>query len=244
MRPFFIALAFLTLLPSPKYKDFDGNELGRAMAAFPLVGLLLGGLLYFLNGLLSPNLPEGLTNIILIATLVLLTGGIHLDGLMDTADGFGGGRDRAKVLEIMRDSRSGSFAVLTVIFLVMIKWEALNSLSPASKGTALLLMPVAARWGQVFVTSISPSARSDGFGQHVVEGLDRRAPLVAFLSALVIALLFAGGAGLMLVALVSLISYLWSRFFIYYIGGITGDIIGALSEVLEVLVLLLFVLWA
>jgi adenosylcobinamide-GDP ribazoletransferase len=242
MRPFFTALAFLTLLPSPRYDDFEGDELGRAMAVFPLVGLILGGLLYVINILLSPNLPEGLTNIILIATLVLLTGGIHLDGLMDTADGFGGGNNRSKVLEIMRDSRTGSFGVLAVILLLMVKWEALNSLSGESKGTVLLIMPLAARWGQVMLTYISPSARVDGFGRHVIKGLGVPALSGAFFFTLGISILLAGWPGLAVVALVSLFSFLWSRLFVIRIGGITGDVIGALSELLEVLVLLGFVI--
>jgi len=242
MRPLFTALAFLTLLPSPRYDDFKGDELGRAMGAFPLIGLLLGGILFGIDLLLVPRLPAGLVNIILIATLVLLTGGIHLDGLMDTADGFGGGNNRARVLEIMRDSRTGSFGVLAVILLLMVKWEALNSLSPSIKGPALLLMPVLARWGQVMLAYISPSARVDGFGRHVIKGLGIPSLATAFSSALVIAVLLAGWPGLALIVLASVFSFLWSRLFVIRIGGITGDVIGALSELLEVIILLFFVI--
>ncbi len=242
MRPFFTALAFLTLIPSPRYDDFEGNELGRAMAVFPLIGLLLGGVLFSVDSLLAPHVPAGLLNIILIATLVLLTGGIHLDGLMDTADGFGGGNNRSKVLEIMRDSRTGSFGVLAILLLLMVKWEALNSLSPTSKGTALMIMPVAARWGQVMLTYISPSARVDGFGRHVIKGLGVPALSAAFFSTLGISVLLAGWLGLAMIVLVSIFSFLWSRLFVIRIGGITGDVIGALSELLEVIILLFFVL--
>ena len=242
MRPFFTALAFLTLIPSPRYDDFEGNELGRAMAVFPLIGLLLGGVLFSVDSLLAPHVPAGLLNIILIATLALLTGGIHLDGLMDTADGFGGGNNRSKVLEIMRDSRTGSFGVLAVILLLMVKWEALNSLSPSTKGTALLVMPVMARWGQVMLTYISPSARVDGFGRHVIKGLGVPSLVTAFLTAIGIAVLLAGWSGFILIIFASIFSFLWSRLFVIRIGGITGDVIGALSELLEVLILLGFVI--
>lgn len=243
MRPFFTALAFLTLIPSPRYDDFKGDELGRAMALFPLIGLILGGILLGINILLTPHLPAGLLNIILIATLVLLTGGIHLDGLMDTADGFGGGNNRAKVLEIMRDSRTGSFGVLAAILILMVKWEALNALSPSTKGTALLLMPVLARWAQVMLTYISPSSRVDGFGRHVIKGLGIPSLASAFLSALGIAVFLAGWPGLILIIFASIFSFLWSRLFVIRIGGITGDIIGALSEIIEVLALLFFIVW-
>jgi adenosylcobinamide-GDP ribazoletransferase len=243
MRPFFTALAFLSLIPSPRYDDFKGDELGRAMALFPLIGLILGVLLFGLNILLEPYLPAGLLNIILIATLVLLTGGIHLDGLMDTADGFGGGNNRAKVLQIMKDSRTGSFGVLAAILILMVKWETLNNISPASKGTALLVMPVMARWGQVILTYISPSARVDGFGRHVIKGLGIPSLAIAFLSALGIAVFLAGWPGLILIVFASIFSFLWSRLFVIRIGGITGDVIGALSEIIEVFALLFFIVW-
>ena len=242
MRRFFNALAFLSTLPSKKYEDFESNELGKSMAFFPLVGLILGGCLVLVNFLLSPYLDSSLLNIILLALLVFLTGGIHLDGLMDVADGIGGGNNKDKVLSIMRDSRVGSFGVLSAIFLVLIKLEALNSLGSESKWAALILMPVVARWGQVFLSYISPFARKDGLGRSAIEGLNNPTLVFALISALIISWFSAGLTGLGIMAIVSLFTFAWSRVFIVRLGGITGDIIGALSEVLEVLVLFVFVL--
>ncbi len=84
MRRFLTALGFLTIFPSPAHSDFEENELGRSMALFPLVGLLIGCILFVINAILSPFFSDGLVNIILIASLALLTGGLHLDGFMDT----------------------------------------------------------------------------------------------------------------------------------------------------------------
>ena len=241
MRRFFNALAFLSTLPSKKYEDFEENELGKSMAFFPLVGLILGSCLLLVNFLLSPYLSASLLNILLLALLVLLTGGIHLDGLMDVADGLGGGNNKDKVLSIMRDSRVGSFGVLSAVFLVMIKWEALSSLAPGSKWAALILMPVVARWGQVFLSYISPFARKDGLGRCAIEGLNNPTLIFALITALIISWFTAGLTGLGIMAIVSLFTFIWSRVFIMRLGGITGDIIGALSELLEVLVLLIFI---
>lgn len=211
------------------------------MAFFPLVGLILGVCLLLVNFLLSPYLSISLLNIILLALLVFLTGGIHLDGLMDVADGLGGGNNKDKVLAIMRDSRVGSFGVLSAVFLVLIKLEALNSIEPESKWAALILMPVVARWGQVFLSYISPFARKDGLGRCAIEGLNNPTLIFALISALIISWFTAGLTGLSIMAIVSLFTFVWSRVFIMRLGGITGDIIGALSELLEVLVLLIFV---
>ena len=241
MRRFFNALAFLSTLPSKKYEDFEGNELGKSMAFFPIIGLILGGCLLLINFLLTPYLNASLLNIILLALLVLLTGGIHLDGLMDVADGLGGGNNKEKVLHIMRDSRVGSFGVLSAIFLVLIKLEALNSFGPESKWAALILMPVVARWGQVFLSYISPFARKDGLGRSAIEGLTTPTILFALITTLIVSWFTSGLTGLSIMAIVSLFTFVWSRVFIVRLGGITGDIIGALSELLEVLVLLIFI---
>jgi len=131
---------------------------------------------------------------------------------------------------------------MAILFLLMIKWEALNNIDSGSKGVALLLMPVAARWGQVFLAYISPSAREDGFGRCVVNGLTPISLLTAFIFALLLSLLMAGWTGVAVLLAATFFSFLWARLFIIRIGGITGDIIGALSEALEVLVLLIFVM--
>ncbi|MDH3973964.1 MAG: adenosylcobinamide-GDP ribazoletransferase [Deltaproteobacteria bacterium] len=239
MRDFLTALGFLTLFPHPQYDDFEGKDLGCSMAAFPLVGLFLGIILVISDFILSSFLPEGLTNILLIALLVILTGGLHLDGFMDTLDGIGGGNNREKILAIMRDSRVGAFGAIGIIFLVIIKWEALNSLGSDVKTTALLLMPLISRWAMALLTHISPYARAEGLGRPFADGLTRERIYFALASTLVISLFLFGFKGIVIVFIIIILSFVLAGWFRNKIGGITGDVIGAWNELAELLVLLL-----
>ena len=211
------------------------------MALFPLVGLLLGLILLIINSLLTPFLPDRLVNIILISTLIIVTGGLHLDGFMDTLDGIGGGNNRERILTIMRDSRVGAFGAIGLVLLLLIKWEALNCLNGEAKGVALLLMPVVGRGGQVLLTYLSPYARAEGIGRSFVDGLDRRVVIVAASVTLVLSLVLAGFAGILIVVFAGFFTLWWGRFFLNKIGGVTGDVIGALNELLELFTLVIIV---
>lgn len=241
MKSFFCALGFLTRLPVPARYRFEAVDLGRSMAAFPLVGFLLGVILVIADRLLSSFLPDGLTNILLLTLLALMTGGLHIDGFMDTLDGLAGGKDRESILEIMRDSRVGALGVVGIVLLLLIKWEALNVLPPEMKQGALLVMPVAGRGGQVLLAYLSPYARSEGLGRPFVGSLTGGGLAVALLSTVVIAAWAVGWYGIFIVIMTSLLTWLWSGWFVKRIGGVTGDVIGALNEVLEVMVLLVLV---
>jgi len=244
MRTFFTALGFLTLFPFPARENFEENDLGRSMAFFPLVGLLLGGILLSIDYALSPFIPSRLLNIIIIAAMVLLTGGLHLDGFMDTLDGIGGGNNKEKILEIMRDSRVGAFGAMGIVFLVLIKWETLNSLEGDLKWKALILMPVISRWGMALLTHIAPYARSQGLGRPFVNGLSRKNVVFAMLLALIISFTASGVFGLLIMIIITGLCLLWSMWFIKKIGGVTGDVIGAFNETAELAVLLIFALSA
>lgn len=242
MRDFLTALGFLTLFPHPQYDDFDGKDLGRSMAAFPLVGLFLGIILVIANFIFTSFLPEGLTNILLIALLVILTGGLHLDGFMDTLDGIGGGNNKEKILTIMRDSRVGAFGVIGIVLLLMIKWEALNVLG-GLKVPALLLMPTASRFAMALLTHISPYARDEGLGRPFADGLTKDRVYFALAVTLIISLFIADMKGLVIVFIITGLTFVWSRWFRNKIGGVTGDIIGAWNEMSELLVVVLILMF-
>lgn len=242
MRDFLTALSFLTLLPHRHYADFEGKDLGRSMAAFPLVGLLLGLTLVVVNGILSPFFSEALTNILLIALLAIITGGLHLDGFMDTLDGIGGGNDREKILTIMRDSRVGAFGVIGIVLLFILKWEALNNIAVEGKAAALILMPVLSRWGMALLTHIVPYARAEGLGRPFAEGLTRERVYFAFTIALIISIIASGFRGIIILTAATVLCFGYAWWFRRKIGGVTGDVIGAFNEFMEMTVLLLFAL--
>lgn len=240
MRRFATALGFLTIIPTPGINEIEGDTLGKSMATFPLVGLLLGGILLLINAVLSPYLTERLTNIIIITALIVITGGLHIDGFMDTIDGLAGGKNREEILEIMRDSRVGALGVVGIVLLVMLKWEALNALGGGGKTAALLLMPALGRWGIVHLTYISTYAREEGLGRPFVNGLERNDLFLALAIILLSSVVLAGTYGLFLVLVSSLLAFICSKWFLKKIGGVTGDVIGAFNEFLEMMVLVLF----
>ena len=240
MKHFVTALGFLTLIPTPHYREVGDEKLGQSMACFPLVGLLLGGILLLIDALLTPWLTERLVNVIIISSLIVITGGLHIDGFMDTIDGLAGGKNREEILEIMRDSRVGALGVVGIALLILIKWEALNTLAGGGKTAALVLMPVVGRWGMAFLTYLSPYAREKGLGRSFVDGFSGKDLSFASVTALLMSLLLSGFFGLLLIFIPALLAVFCSKWFIKKIGGVTGDVIGAFNEFLETVVLLLF----
>ena len=243
MMGFLVALQFLTVLPVKLKGPVDEKILGRSLLYFPIVGLFLGAALVILNQVLPFVFPQRLANLFLVAFLLLLTGGIHIDGLADTADAFFSGKDRKGMLEIMRDSRIGAFGAIAVIFLVLSKWELLSDLTPAIKNTSLLLMPFMGRASLVMAAYLLPYARSSpGLAKPFTEYVRRRDFLFSLALFLILPMLFLRPYGLILSLSILGILLLLLKYLRYKIGGTTGDTLGAVNEVMEVLTLLVMVL--
>jgi len=237
VRALSAALRFLTRLPIPGRETF-ARELGKATIFFPFVGGLIGLLLAGVNlcaGRLWQN--EVISNAIVIVTLVLVTGGLHLDGLMDICDGVFGGRSPGHALEIMKDSRAGAFGVLGAISVLLLKFSFLFALSSDLKWRALIFVPVAGRWALVYAISGFPYLRQEGTGRAFKEQVNGWHLFGA-------SLLAAGIGGLLfrlwfpaLAVIVWLAVYLQARYLMKKLGGLTGDAYGAIAEVVEVAVL-------
>jgi adenosylcobinamide-GDP ribazoletransferase len=233
-----LALTFLTKLPWPWRGPAAEGALARAMFWFPWVGALLGLGFWGVWLGLHRLLPAPAAAALLLAFTVVITGGLHLDGLADTADGLGGGRSATDALRIMKDSRVGAFGVLSLILALLLKFALFLSLGEAGGGRALILYPIISRWAMVFLAYLSPYARPEGgLGQAMTEGASRRVLAGASLSAGVLALLILGTSGLILLAGAAALVWLGSLYFRARLGGITGDVLGATNEVLEVAVL-------
>ncbi len=146
MKAFIAAVQFLTIVPLSKDLRATNETLGNSTAYFPLVGFLIGILLFIYNEVLSLFLPLQVGCILIIALLIVLTGAIHLDGFVDTLDGLAGGRDKATTLEIMKDSRIGAIGVIGVVVLLLVKYASMVNIPRGFLWKALLLMPVIGRW--------------------------------------------------------------------------------------------------
>src|SRR5580700_9282413 len=160
IRQLAVAIAFLTRLPMPSRLVFDAQDVGRSMRWFPLIGLMIGG--FFVAALQLFNLvfPPLVTAFLIAAIDALLTGALHLDGLADTADGFGGGRTREDVLRIMRDHAIGTYGAVALVLVIAVKAATLAALIDCHRAVSwLALMPMLGRWSVVLLSATEPYAR-------------------------------------------------------------------------------------
>lgn len=240
LRELRLAVAFLTRFPVGSPAQVSAEALGRSLAFFPLVGLLLGGLLAGVDTLLTPHLPRPVGDLLLLALLALATGGLHLDGFADLCDGLGGGRDRAAALRIMKDSCIGAFGAIGLILLLLLKYQVLVSLPSAVKPAALLLMPVAGRWAPVLLTVSLPYLRGpEGTGSVFAAHAGWREVLLATLTLLAVAGFLFRVEAVVVVGALALAVAVFGWGMQRRLGGVTGDVLGAGVELLELLTLLL-----
>jgi adenosylcobinamide-GDP ribazoletransferase len=210
------------------------------MSYYPLVGFLLGVILWGAYWLFSHAFPRTLCDGLVVLLLAAVTGALHLDGLADTLDGMAAGKSAEERLRIMRDHRVGTFGAVGLILILGTKFLALNSLPEEIIGKTLLVALALSRWSMVQLTYRAPYARPEGgLGRIFKENVKKREMAVATAFSLIIAvfLLRFWGAVLWLAVGVSALGI--QLLFQKKIGGITGDILGAANETHEVLVLLM-----
>jgi adenosylcobinamide-GDP ribazoletransferase len=239
-KEFNTALTFLTRIQLPLAASGTGFDLARSVWAFPLAGLavgLIGAAIYALAH--KCGLPDWPSAVLSVASTLVATGCLHEDGLADTADGFGGGKTRQRKLEIMRDSRIGTYGVCAVAIAILLRVSALAALShPTAVAMALIAAHGAARAALPPFMLLVPAARSDGLSQRAgtppVAG-------VAISVVLGLLLLFAGlghGSGIEAALLVGVIVIVMAWLCLAQIGGQTGDVLGALEQACEIVILL------
>ena len=239
MKSFFAAIRFLTVLPLPSAGPEDAAVLGRSTRFFPVIGLLAGLMMGGLDAVLGAVLPAGPRNVLIVLVMVGVSGGLHLDGLADTADGFLSSRSRERVLEIMRDSRIGAMGVLAIVGVLALKMAALASLPTGRRWPALLLMPLAGRTALVLEMNLLPYARPTGLGVAFETYKSRWDAVWAIGTLAGIGYAAAGPQGLFAavgtIGVTSVVS-LWSH---RKVGGWTGDTLGAACELCEAVPVLL-----
>jgi len=231
------ALQFLTIFPVPL--NVSGNALRRSVAYFPLVGMLIGGILYGLDRLFALAFPLSLINILLIIALAAMTRALHLDGFIDTCDGLAGGHSPEQRLAIMRDSRVGGFGVVGGCLLILLQYVALTVVPNEHRMAALLLMPTIARWTMVYAIFAFPYAREQGMGKIFQEGKNWLWFTIATAITLASCLGLMWLSGLAVMAAAILIAILMATWLSRKLGGLTGDTYGAINELVEVSVLIL-----
>ncbi len=250
-NPLVVALGLFTTIPVPPVENIDARTAGRAMAVFPVVGLLVGGMAGVLTWLTSSLAGPLLGPIVGVATLAWVTGALHLDGLADTADGLGSRKPAADALEIMRRSDIGPMGVIVLLLVLLMEVAALGRLASEEPLMAAGALTAAAMLGRASVvlatTSAHSGARASGFGV-LFNGVTRRATATFWAIAAVGlsaalgwiardsggAVAFGAGALLALGA-----GWLWRAHLARRLGGLTGDTFGSIIEVTQSVFLVL-----
>lgn len=243
MRLYIIALQFLTIIPLPFRVRCETSDLGRSMAFFPLVGLTIGAMLAGADYLLDPWFPPEVVDILLIVLLSAVTGALHLDGLADVCDGLAARGDRARFLAVMKDSSIGAVGAVGLILGLFLKYQALSFISPEFRREALFCFPMVARYAQVQLTVGSRRARQDGLGSVFVDGATARQFIIAYAVTLTFLFLLLGVPGVVIGIVSYVFTWLLKGWFHRRLGGITGDVIGCVSELNEIVCLLAILAW-
>jgi adenosylcobinamide-GDP ribazoletransferase len=240
-RSFLFAWHFLTAIPlSHGHHEPMPGELAGSFAWYPLIGLLLGGLLAGSDLLLSKLFQPMVVNILLIVILVAVTRGLHQDGLADFLDGLAGGRTPSDRLAIMRDGRIGAIGATGLILALGLRYAALMALPPDARLPLLLCMPAVGRWAMVVGAMSAPYARADGgLAAPFLAHLAWRHLCLATLVVAVPMLWFLGPSGALAgLALAAAAARAGTALARRFLGGITGDTLGATNELVEILFLL------
>ena len=231
------ALMLLTRLPV--WSDRDGAEpnLSRSTWAYPLVGMIVGGIgagAILVAEML--DMPDILSAVIAVAVMTLATGAFHEDGLADTADGIGGGWTKERKLEIMRDSRIGTYGTMALLISFALRIAALIAIGDAVlTAFALMVAATVSRSGIVVLLTIMPPARSDGMGT-----VAQNPPVTSLICALLVGILAMQIVPFGMIASIfaglGILSIYWIG--IKHVDGYTGDLLGAGQQVSEIFFLI------
>ena len=231
MLPLLHAAAFLTRLPV-RTKQGTPQTLGRSVLYFPLVGAGIGGALAMASALVD-GAPAPLAAALVLVAWVAITGGLHLDGLADTVDAWaGGGRDRQRTLDIMKDPRSGPAGVTALVLVLLVKFAALTALAGAAP-LLLVLAPILGRTSMLALLFALPYVRPGGLGASHAAHLPRNPALGVLLGACALVPAAWGRIGLFALIAGSVATFWLALGFRRRIGGITGDTLGASCELVE-----------
>jgi adenosylcobinamide-GDP ribazoletransferase len=234
---FRLAASFLTILPVA-IESANESDVAASMAWFPLVGVVMGIVFALEDYALAFLLGHAVRSAIVVLSMAALSGAVHLDGLADTADALGAGRDRVRVLEILRDSRIGAFGAIALFFALGLKVLALAGLSGRPRIEALILAPTLGRWALVAVSYKIDYLRTAGAGSSMLGRASDRNLASASVIAILAIIPFFSRKVIITYAIAGVATIAMRSFYLRWLRGITGDLIGACGEIVEVLAML------
>jgi adenosylcobinamide-GDP ribazoletransferase len=238
-----VAVIFLTRVPLPVRGTIDPADIAEASRHYPLVGAAVGALIGGCYAVGAALFPASLAATLAALAGAVITGAFHEDALGDVADGLGGGATVERKLEIMRDSRLGTYGVLALVGALLVRIQAIALFTPAQALAALIGVHAASRVGIVWLLWLAPRARTEGLGAGT-EGLTAREPAIATAWGLAIASLALGGpAGALALVSCALAAAAVARLALRHVGGVTGDILGTTQQAGELAALLALAAW-
>jgi adenosylcobinamide-GDP ribazoletransferase len=242
MKNFILILQFMTRIPININLEVKREDFGKSVVYFPLVGFIVGLFDLLVFYISSRLFPPMISSVFVVLSHIVITGGLHLDGLGDTVDGIYSGRDKERILEIMKDSRTGTFGVLALIIILLFRFAILVSLRGESLYRAVVIAPIIARTLMSLLMYKRPYAREkQGLGDLFIGQITRKTLIITLILGTIFTIIMGSYRGIiaMVVAVIFVLgfrSYVEKR-----IGGITGDILGASVEISEIIVLLCFI---
>jgi adenosylcobinamide-GDP ribazoletransferase len=234
----------LTIIPIPGRREVSPDAVGRSIVYFPVVGVIIGLILAGLSWLLGLVLPSALVSVLLVVALAALSGALHLDGFIDTCDGMAGGKTVEERWRVMKDSRAGSFGIVGVCLLLLVKYVSLNAVPDGWLMPTLVLMPVVSRWAMVYAVFAYPYAKPSGLGTVFKQGASWPRFTIATVITLAVAVILAQLTGFILMLAIWVIVLAMAAYLKGKLGGLTGDTYGAINEVAEVCLLIMVCLLA
>ncbi len=234
-----LAASFLTIVPMGVAGQAPNRCLTGSFAFFPLIGFLIGATLVIEDFVLTPVFKAPIRSVGLVLSLALLTGCVHLDGLADAADAFGARGDRQRALDVMRDSRVGVYGAVALFFVLIVKCAALTALDGWTRRVALYAAPGLSRWAMVATSEGLKYLRAEGAGGKLLAPCPTRFARAGLMT---LGALLPVICGPLLIALgaVVLLALAAKAFYRRWLGGVTGDLLGAVCELSEALALVIF----
>ncbi len=224
-----VAFVFASRIPMPKLDSIAPEDSSRSLPWFLFVGVILGIILSLLGSILQPANPQ-LVAAILLTTSAMFTGGLHLDGVADSADSWLAGGDKARSLEIMKDPRCGSGAVVTLVILLLLQWVALSELITEKQWLAIFMAPIVGRAALLSIFMSTPYARAQGSASDFINEANR--PLIIGLIFITVAAcLLYSTSSLIAILVTAVVVFLCRRLMITRLEGCTGDTAGAMTEI-------------
>lgn len=232
-------IQFFTRIPVKMSLPCESKNFRRGSVFLPIVGLIIGAIQWGVYKLFIEILPLNSTVVIVLLVGVLLTGGLHIDGLGDTCDGFFAFKGSDRIIEIMKDSRIGTYSCIATIFDFLFKYTLIAAIAPKFS-MVIIVAPMISRFTTVFLSAMGNTAKNTGTGNLFIGNIGKTQLVITLIMTIGILILIMNPVHVLLLLASGLVlSFILNEFCKSKIGGITGDILGANNELVEILILIL-----